>query len=142
MSNTTTTSRPASAAPTVNGAGVGIARLALSKRQRRPGYVALLVLLVVGLATLGGWLYTTAGQKVAVVVVVRDIPVGHTISRIDLSTVEVAGQVTAIAAIRLDTAVGQRAAVELLPGTLLQRAMLASGPVLPRRQDRDRKSVG
>src|ERR1700712_1913818 len=75
----------------VNGASVGVARLTLSKRERRPGYIALLVLLVVGLAAVGGWLYTTAGQKVAVVVVVRDVPVGQTISRLDLSTVEVAG---------------------------------------------------
>ena len=120
---------PASA-PAVNGAAVSVARLTLSKRERRPGYIALLVLLVVGLAAVGGWLYTTAGQKVAVVVVVRDVPVGQTVSRLDLSTAEVAGDVTAIAGIRLDTAVGQRAAVELLPGTLLQRAMLATGPVL------------
>jgi hypothetical protein len=131
MINTTTKPQPTSTVGTsVNRAGVGVARLSLSKRQRRPGYVALLVLLVVGLAAVGGWLYTTAGKKAAVVVVVRDIPVGQTISRLDLSTVEVAGEVTAIAGTRLDTAVGQRAAVELLPGTLLQRAMLASGPVL------------
>ena len=55
---------PASA-PAVNGAAVSVARLTLSKRERRPGYIALLVLLVVGLAAVGGWLYTTAGQKVA-----------------------------------------------------------------------------
>lgn len=114
----------------IDGAAVGVPRLTLSRRQRRPGYIALLVLLVVGLAAVGGWLYTTAGQKVAVVVVVRDVPVGQMISRLDLSTVEVAGDVTAIAGTRLDTAVGQRAAVELLPGTLLQRAMLATGSVL------------
>lgn len=131
MINTTTKPQPTSTVGTsVNGAGVGVARLSLSKRQRRPGYVALLVLLVVGLAAVGGWLYTTAGKKAAVVVVVRDIPVGRPISRFDLSTVEVAGEVTAIAGTHLDTAVGQRAAVELLPGTLLQRAMLASGSVL------------
>ena len=116
--------------PAVKGTSVGLTRLTLSKRERRPGYIALLVLLVVGLAAIGGWLYSTAGQKVAVVVVVRDVPVGQMISRLDLSTVEVAGEVTAIAGDRLETAVGQRAAVELLPGTLLQRAMLATGPIL------------
>ncbi len=116
---TKTPSKSPTRSVAVNGASVGVARLTLSKRERRPGYIALLVLLVVGLAAIGGWLYTTAGQKVAVVVVVRDVPVGQTVSRLDLSTAEVAGDVTAIAGTRLDTAVGQRAAVELLPGTLL-----------------------
>lgn len=114
----------------VNGAVVGVPRLSLAKRQRRPGYMALFVVLVVGLAGVGGWLYSTAGKKVAVVVVVHDVPVGQVIDRSDLSTVQVAGEVTAIAGIRLDSVVGQRAAVELLPGTLLQRAMVSAGPVL------------
>ena len=114
----------------MNGASVSVTALPLARRQRRPGYIALLLVLVVGLAVVGGWLYTTAGQKLAVVVVVKDIPVGQVIERSDLSTVEVAGDVTAIAGQNLPTVLGQRAAVELLPGTLLQRAMVASGPVL------------
>lgn len=56
----------------VNGAasagGVPTARLPLGTRQRKPGYVALAVMLIVGLAALGGFLYSTAGQKTPVVV--------------------------------------------------------------------------
>lgn len=108
----------------------------LPTRERRPGYVALAVVLIVGLAALGGYFYTRAEAKTPVVVVVRDIPAGHTISRADLSTVAVAGAVTAIGGPRLDSVVGQTAAVELLPNTLLQRAMISATPGLAAGQAR------
>jgi hypothetical protein len=103
---------------------------ALPTRQRKPAYIALLVALVVGCGALGGYLYSRAGQKTGVVVVVRDVPAGHVIARSDLSTVSVAGDVTAIGAGHVDTVVGQTAAVELLPNTLLQRSMVTSVPGL------------
>jgi SAF domain len=99
---------------------------ALPTRQRKPAYIALLVALVVGLAALGAYWYSRAGQKTAVVVVVRDVPAGHVIERSDLSTANVAGDVTAIGASHLDSVLGQTAAVELLPNTLLQRSMVTS----------------
>jgi SAF domain len=99
---------------------------ALPTRQRKPAYIALLVALVVGLAALGAYWYSKAGQKTAVVVVVRDVPAGHVIERSDLSTANVAGEVTAIGASHIDSVVGQTAAVELLPNTLLQRSMVTS----------------
>jgi hypothetical protein len=99
---------------------------ALPTRQRKPAYIALLAALVVGLAALGAYWYSRAGQKTAVVKVVRDVPAGHVIERSDLSTANVAGEVTAIGANHIDSVVGQTASVELLPNTLLQRSMVTS----------------
>jgi hypothetical protein len=98
----------------------------LPTRQRRPGWTALAVLLVVAFAAIGAWLYIDAGAKTAVVVVVRDVPAGHRIARSDLSRVAVAGSVTAIPGERLESVVGQNAAVHLLPNMLLQRSMVTA----------------
>ena len=69
----------------------------LPTRERRPGYIALLVALIVGLAAVGGVLYSKAGAKTQVVVVVHEVATGHPVQRADLGTVAVAGDVTAIA---------------------------------------------
>ena len=98
----------------------------LPVRQRRPGYAALAVLLIVGLSAVGGWMYSQAGRKTPVVVVVHDVPAGHVITRADLSTVPVAGGITAIAGAHLDSVVGTTAAVHLLPDMLLQRSMVTA----------------
>lgn len=129
-----TGTRAADGVTTANGAVNGAAPLVrspLPTRQRRPGWVALGVVLVVGLAGVFAFLYSTAGQKVPVVVVSAPVPVGQVITRSDLSTVEVAGDITAVAAANLDSLVGQRAAVGLLPGTVLQRSMLTQVDPIP-----------
>jgi hypothetical protein len=121
-----TTSR-STAAPTVNGAatlGPPSVRTPLPTRQRRSGYAALGVLLIAGLGAAFGYLYATAGQKVPVVVVTSSVSVGEVIERSDLSTVDVAGDLTAIAGANLESVVGERAAVALLPNTVLQRSMV------------------
>jgi hypothetical protein len=102
----------------------------LPTRERRPGYIALLVALIVGVAAVGAVLYSKAGAKTPVVVVVREVAQGHPLQRADLSTVTVSGDVTAIAGSGLSGVIGKTAAVELLPNTLLQRSMLTSaGPL-------------
>jgi hypothetical protein len=93
--------------------------------------VALAVALIVGFGALGFWFYTSAGSKTPVVMATQDIPVGRVIQRDDLTTVEVAGGVTAVAGANLGTLVGQVAAVEILPNTLVQRAMVTSGSPIP-----------
>lgn len=103
----------------------------LPTRQKRPGYAALAIVLIVGLAALGAYFYSKAGQKTPVVVVVKDVPAGHVISREDLSTVNVAGGVTALAGSHIDSVVGEVATVELLPNTLLQRSMVTDASPLP-----------
>jgi hypothetical protein len=123
---------PAGAA-TGSGDGVRSAPSAagLPTRQRRPGYTALALALIVTLAATGAWLYQQAGQKTPVVILVTRVPAGHPVTRGDLSTVDVAGPVTAVSAAHLDAVVGQKAAVDLLPGMLLQRSMLTSADPLP-----------
>jgi len=90
--------------------------------------------LVLGLGAFGAWLYSSAGAKTAVVVVVSEVPTGHPISRSDVSTVGVAGGITAVAGENLESVVGQNAAVTLLPGMLLQRSMVTSGAGLSPQQ--------
>ncbi|PZS30746.1 MAG: hypothetical protein DLM61_09960 [Pseudonocardiales bacterium] len=99
-------------------------------RQKHPGYAALAVVLIVGLAAVGSYFYSQAGKKIPVVVVTTDVPAGHKIQRSDLSTVQVAGRVTAIGGANLTSVVGESAVVELLPNTLLQRAMVTLAPAL------------
>jgi hypothetical protein len=106
-------------------------RSPLPTRQRRPGLAAIGLIVVLGMGAVFGWLYSTAGEKTPVVVMAREVPVGQVIERADLSTVDVAGSVTAIAGTNLSSAVGQRAAVGLIPGTLLQRGMLTGADPIP-----------
>jgi hypothetical protein len=94
--------------------------------QTRFGYAAIGVAMVLALGAVGAWLYVQAGAKTPVVVVAADIPTGHVIRRADLSTVEVAGGITAVGGHNLDSVVGLTAAVHLLPGTVLHRAMVTS----------------
>ena len=53
----------AEAGPRVNGSQIPVRPGGLPTRQRRPGYIALLVVLVIGLGLAGGFLYTSAGSK-------------------------------------------------------------------------------
>ena len=103
---------------------------ALPTRQRHNGFIALAVALIVGLAAIGAYLYSTAGAKTPVVMVIHQVPVGQVLQRSDLTTVPVSGRVVAVAGGNLASVVGQRAAVTLLPDTLLQRAMVTSGQTL------------
>src|SRR5664279_3212679 len=116
---------PAGSPATVPPAGSPAAvRTPLPTRQRRTGYAALGAVLVIGLGAAFGYLYSTAGGQVPVVVVTATVPAGQVITRSDLSTVDVAGDVTAIAGANLESVVGQRAAVGLLPEMVLQRSMV------------------
>ena len=107
------------------------ARTPLPTRQRRTGWTALGAVLVIGIGAAFGYLYSSAGSKEPVVVVTAPVAVGEVISRSDLSTVDVAGDITAIAGANLESVVGERAAVALLPGTLLQRSMVTDADPIP-----------
>lgn len=127
------TSLRTDAKASMNGRGAPpVARVGapLPLRQKRPGYAALAIVLIVGLAAVGAYFYSQAGKKVPVVVVTTDVAAGHKIQRGDLSTVQVAGSITAIGGANLNSVVGQTAVVELLPNTLLQRSMVTSAPAL------------
>lgn len=127
---TATKEHPATSGVNGSSALIPAARAPLPTRQRRPAQVALGVVLILGLGVLGGVAYTTAGSKVPVVTVVREIPKGHVVTAADLSTVDVAGGVVAVAGDHLNSVLGETATVDLLPGTLLQRSMVTAGPSL------------
>lgn len=121
------------ARPSLNGQATfhgGRTGMPLPVRERRPAYAALAVVLIVGLALAGGYFYTQAGKKVPVIVMVNSVAEGHVIERSDLSTVDVAGHVTAIGKASLNSIVGLTAVVDLLPDTLLQRSMVSTAPPL------------
>ena len=111
--------------------GPPLARTPLPTRQRRHGWTALGAVLVIGIGAAFGYLYSSAGSKEPVVVVTAPVAVGEVIDRSDLSTVDVAGDLTAIAGANLNSVVGERAAVALLPGTLLQRSMVTDADPIP-----------
>jgi Flp pilus assembly protein CpaB len=104
-------------------------RLPLSTRDRRPGLIALLVLLVVGCALAGALLVSRMAAKTEVLVAAKPVPAGHVISRDDLGTAMAAGSLRAIAANDVATVVGQTARVPLVEGQLLNRGMLTAQPV-------------
>jgi len=108
-----------------------VARTPLPTRQRRTGWTAVGGVLVIGISAAFGYLYSSAGSKEPVVVVTASVAVGEVISRSDLSTVDVAGDITAIAGANLESVIGERAAVALLPGTLLQRSMVTDADPIP-----------
>lgn len=127
---TATKEHPAASGLNGSSAVIPAARVPLRTRQRRPAQVALGVVLIVGLGVLGGVAYESAGSKAPVVTVVREIPKGHVVTAADLSTVDVAGGVVAVAGDHLASVLGETATVDLLPGTLLQRSMVTDGPSL------------
>ena len=103
----------------------------LPTSNRPRGYVALAAVLIVGFAVLGYWFYAQAGDKVSVLVAAREIPAGHVITSADVVSEPVAGGITAVAADHLSEVVGHTAAVEILPRTPVQLAMISTGNPLP-----------
>lgn len=102
----------------------------LPVRERQPGRILLLVALVVGLAAVGGYVHARAGHKKPVVVVARDVPAGHSITRADLTTELAAGDLSTISKGQLDSVVGQTAVVHLMPHMLLQSSMITTAAPL------------
>jgi hypothetical protein len=120
---------PMAAASNGHRSGAGLST-PLSTTNRPKGYAALAVMLIVGFGAWGYWLYGQAGAKVPVLIAAHEIPAGHVVARSDLSTLSVAGGVTAVAADHLSEVVGRTAAVEILPGTPVQLAMVTAGSSL------------
>lgn len=115
MSSTTRTT------PIRRETGPRIGRIAPARPRRRTGVMAGGIML----AALGGllvaWLIGSAGNRTDVLVLAHDVPYGQTIGPEDLTVTAVAVDtlVDTVPADRLDTLVGQVAAVDLLAGSLL-----------------------
>lgn len=102
------------------------------ERRRSPGRVGqwlVAVLLVVTSVTAAAWLYLQKGSTTEVLVVARPIAAGHVLSAADLDTAEISGVSDAIAVADAESAIGQLAAVALVPGQVLTNAAVTSSPV-------------
>lgn len=124
MSKSTTIPAPGHATPVAgpDGRSMPLAAPRLVKqRHRRPGLIALSIALIAVGGLSGAVLYTTSGQRTAVLVVTRDIPVGTKIAKADLGEASVAldPAVQSVKASQASGLVGQRAAVDLRAGSLL-----------------------
>jgi Flp pilus assembly protein CpaB len=90
------------------------------------------VLLVLIAALLVGVLYSRAGGKIAVIVTARSVPVGHVITRADLTTAQIAADtIPAYAGAHMTEVVGKTAAVGLVAGEIVAPAMLTTYPEEP-----------
>ncbi|MBM0231616.1 flagellar biosynthesis protein FlgA [Micromonospora sp. STR1_7] len=102
------------------------------QRRVRPGLLGLAVLLI-ALGGLGAAFAVTSVRATgSYLAVARPVEVGRQISAADLVTVQVAGGqgLRPVPAGRLDEVVGRRAAVALVPGTLLTLAQITDDPLL------------
>ncbi|MBO2465991.1 SAF domain-containing protein [Actinomadura violacea] len=113
--------------------GAGPAPLKRLPRQRRPGNVAGAAVLVIVAAAVSVFLYRSSDERVPVVMIARDVAVGHKFTQADLDSAEVAvgPGVTVIPGRQLKQVVGQRAAVALRKGMLLSASQLTAQPYPP-----------
>ncbi|MEU8329566.1 MULTISPECIES: SAF domain-containing protein [unclassified Micromonospora] len=102
------------------------------QRRVRPGLLGLAVLLI-ALGGLGAAFAVTSVRATgSYLAVARPVEVGREVSAADLITVQVAGGqgLRPVPAGRLDEVVGKRAAVKLVPGTLLTLGHVTDDPLL------------
>lgn len=102
------------------------------QRRVRPGLLGLAVLLI-ALGGLGAAFAVTSVRATgSYLAVARPVEVGREIGTADLITVQVAGGqgLRPVPANRLDEVIGKRAAVALVPGTLLTLAQITDDPLL------------
>ncbi|WP_128380303.1 SAF domain-containing protein [Streptomyces cavernae] len=99
------------------------------KRSGRTWSVPVLLVLVTLIGALGGAVVVTrAGDRVDVLAVARDVPVGQQVTAQDVKVVSFADDpgLSPIPADDRASVVGQRAAVDLHPGDLLTRSQLSA----------------
>ncbi|MEU9087488.1 SAF domain-containing protein [Streptomyces sp. NPDC048357] len=128
MSTTTTPSTPGRAAVPGPGGEPAAAPRVVRQRRRRPGLIALSVALIAAGGLSGALLFTASGQRSAVLVVARDVPVGAAITDADLAPASLAldPTVKAVPVAKKHAMVGQRAAVTLKAGSLLSPGQVTS----------------
>lgn len=102
------------------------------QRRMRPGLFGLAILLV-ALGGLGSAFAVASVRATgSYLAVARDVPVGTVLGADDLTRVQVAGGqgLSPVKASDLDRVIGKRAAVSLVPGTLLTMKQLTDKPLL------------
>lgn len=127
MTAATSRRRPDTAAGTPNNGTAPAAR----PRRRLPLTAVAVVVAVVGAAVFAGLLSST-NERSEVLAVARPVAVGDRIEAADLAVAEVSASdaLRPLPASERARIVGRRAAVGLVPGTLLTADAVAAGPVL------------
>jgi hypothetical protein len=96
---------------------------------RRYGQWAGTVLFVVMSVLLAGWFWQQRDDRVAVLAVTDSVAAGEVITARDLEVIEVSGVKGAIGSADSDRVIGSRAAVGLVDGQVLTRAMFTTDPI-------------
>lgn len=112
---------PSPGSPTQPQAALPSGLASRNRRQRRWSLALVGVLLIVGSGLVFMLLLVNAGDREPVLAVARQVPAGQVIEAGDLRIVRVGADpgVTTISEARRAEVIGQTAAVDLLPGTLL-----------------------
>ncbi|MDH6575167.1 SAF domain-containing protein [Kitasatospora sp. MAP5-34] len=104
----------------------------LRARRRRPAVLAMAVALIAAGGLGGAVLYNSTGQRIAVLAVARDVPMGQTLTADDLVVARIAGDpaLRPLDARDLGRTVGLRATTDLRRGALLLNADVTAAPVV------------
>ncbi|MFF4339275.1 SAF domain-containing protein [Kitasatospora sp. NPDC001540] len=102
----------------------------LGARRRRPAVLAMAAALIAAGGLGGAALYNSSGQRIAVLALARDVPMGQVISADDLVVAHIAGDpvLHPLDAQDLQGTVGLRATTDLKRGALLVKSDLTSDP--------------
>ncbi|MEU3494557.1 SAF domain-containing protein [Kitasatospora cineracea] len=102
----------------------------LGARRRRPAVLAMAVALIAAGGLGGAVLYNSSGQRIAVLALARDVPMGQVIGSDDLVVAHIAGDpaLHPLDAQDLQRTVGLRATTDLKRGALLVKSDLTSDP--------------
>ncbi|MFJ5229820.1 SAF domain-containing protein [Kitasatospora sp. NPDC088391] len=102
----------------------------LGARRRRPAVLAMATALIAAGGLGGAALYNSSGQRIAVLALARDVPMGQVLSGDDLTVAHIAGDpaLHPLDARDLDRTVGLRATTDLRRGALLVKADLTGDP--------------
>lgn len=105
----------------------------MRKRERpRRGLIATGVVVVLVCVLAAALVYQREGGKVSVIKVAKAVPVGHKIEPGDLTTAQMASSdIPAFAGSHMDQVYGKVAAVGLVPGQILNAAMVTDKPATP-----------
>jgi len=107
-------------------------RLPVARRDRRPALAALAVLLILFGALGSALIAFRSGDRVAVLVAARDIPVGSVIARDDLTTMQVSADAGSVLEDSYEERfIGTRAISTIPEGTLVNPRMFRAGSVVP-----------
>jgi hypothetical protein len=101
----------------------------LPTRSRRPGLIAVAVLLIVGFGLSGAVLVSRAGHTTEVLVAARPVAAGHVIAAGDVGVARMSGTVRAIASGDVGTVVGRTVTVGVVAGQVFNRDMLTGAAV-------------